>query len=113
MQPPLSSKSKVAFTLSEVEGLIGTPVRSRDFKTGAVFFEDYKPKLEYAWDTGKAIGKFLAEMKKGRLMATYCEKCKRTLIPPRIFCERCFRDIDRWVPLKDTGTIQTFSVSFV
>ena len=44
--------------------LIGTDLRTRDFKTGAVFFEPYKPKLEYAWDTGKAIGRFLAEIKK-------------------------------------------------
>ncbi|MEK7288053.1 MAG: Zn-ribbon domain-containing OB-fold protein [Elusimicrobiota bacterium] len=93
--------------------LIGTDLRTRDFKTGAVFFEPYKPKLEYAWDTGKAIGRFLAEIKKGRLAGTHCSKCQRTLIPPRIFCEKCFRDIDKWVTLKDTGIIQTFSVSYV
>lgn len=93
--------------------LMGTNLRSRDFRTGNVFFETYKPKLEYAWDTGKAIGRFLTELRRGRLVGTFCKQCGRTLVPPRIFCERCFKDIDRWVPLKDTGTVQTFSVCFV
>jgi len=93
--------------------LVGTNLRSRDFRTGGVFFEVAKPKLEYAWDTGKAIGKFLTELKKGKIVGTYCAQCKRTLVPPRMFCELCFKDIDKWVPLKDTGVIQTFSVCFI
>ena len=93
--------------------LLGTNLRGRDFRTGAVFFESDKRKFTYAWDTGKAIGTFLAGLKKGKIMATCCKECKRTLVPPRMFCERCFRDIDSWTTIKDTGTIETFSVCFI
>jgi uncharacterized OB-fold protein len=35
------------------------------------------------------------------------------MIPPRMFCERCFRPTDDWVYLKDTGTVLTFSLCYV
>jgi uncharacterized OB-fold protein len=30
-----------------------------------------------------------------------------------MFCEECYRPTDEWVQIRDTGTIETFSVSFV
>ena len=65
---------------------------------------------EYAWDTGVAVGRFLAELKAGRLVGRRCRTCRRVMIPPRMFCEHCFRPTDKWVPLVDTGTVVTFSV---
>ena len=35
------------------------------------------------------------------------------MIPPRMFCERCFRPTDEWVYVKDTGRIITFSLCYV
>jgi hypothetical protein len=35
------------------------------------------------------------------------------LVPPRLFCERCFRRTDTWRYVKDTGTVNTYSVSYV
>jgi uncharacterized OB-fold protein len=35
------------------------------------------------------------------------------MIPPRMFCERCFRPTDEWVYVKDTGKILTFSLCHV
>jgi hypothetical protein len=35
------------------------------------------------------------------------------MIPPRMFCERCFRPTDNWVYVKDTGTVNTFSLCYV
>ncbi|MER3467104.1 MAG: hypothetical protein C4312_00380, partial [Thermoflexus sp.] len=65
---------------------------------------------EYAWDTGVAVDRFLAELKAGRLVGRRCRTCRRVMIPPRMFCEHCFRPTDKWVPLVDTGTVVTFSV---
>ena len=73
----------------------------------------WRVKAEYAWDTGVAVGRFLAGLKQGQLLGIKCPDCNRTLIPPRAFCELCYRPIDQWVPLSDTGVINTFSVSFV
>jgi len=35
------------------------------------------------------------------------------MIPPRMFCERCFRPTDEWVYVRDTGKILTFSLCYV
>ena len=93
--------------------LRGTGLESADFKKGRVFTEYYVPKLQYAWDTGEAIGRYLAELKNGRLIARRCNRCKRNLIPPRMFCERCFRTTDDWVFVQDTGKVNTFSLCYV
>ncbi len=91
----------------------GTPVRSADLKKGRVFTTTYVPRIQYAWDTGQAIGRYLEELKNGRLIARRCNNCRRIMIPPRMFCERCFGPTHDWVVVKDTGTINTFSLSYV
>jgi hypothetical protein len=35
------------------------------------------------------------------------------MIPPRMFCERCFCPTDDWVYVNDTGRILTFSLCYV
>lgn len=91
----------------------GTPVDGKALKHGKTFSVTYAPKLRYAWDTGQAISRYLAELKKGRLIGRSCRKCERVMIPPRMFCERCFRPTDEWVYVKDTGRIFTFSLCYV
>lgn len=84
-----------------------------DFYSGRVLTEEWDPNARYAWDTGVAIGRYLEELKAGRLFGRRCDKCRRTVIPPRMFCEMCFRPTDEWVMLQDTGTVVTFSLCYV
>ena len=93
--------------------LPGTPLEESDLKSDKVFLTSYQPNLKYRWDAGEAISRYLDELKQGRLIARRCEGCKRVMIPPRMFCERCFRPTDDWVQLKDTGRILTFSLCYV
>jgi len=95
------------------QNLRGTPLHSEDFKKGKVFTNTYVPQIRYAWDTGEAIGRYLAELKAGRLIARRCHRCQRILIPPRMFCERCFRPTHEWAYVKDTGKVNTFSLCYV
>ncbi len=74
---------------------------------------EYRPKLLYAWDAGYAIGRFLQGLKEGKILGIRCRKCERILVPPRAFCELCFVPIDDWVELKDTGRVNTFSLSYI
>lgn len=97
----------------EKKDLGGTPLTTLDFKKDKVLYWEHKPKLEYAWDCGVAIGRYLEELKEGRLIGRKCSKCRRVLIPPRMFCELCFRPTDTWVYLKDTGIVRTFSICYV
>lgn len=89
----------------------GTNVKEEAFAKGQVLFHHFEPKLEYAWDNGMAIGIYLEGLKAGKLIASRCEKCGRIMLPARAFCELCFRPTDGWVEVKDTGTVQTYSVS--
>ena len=91
----------------------GTPPEAGVIEKGKVFTVSYLPRLEYAWDTGIAIGRYLEEFKNGRIIGRRCARCQRIMVPPRIFCERCFRPTDEWVYVKDTGTVNTFSLCYV
>ncbi|MGH2731792.1 MAG: Zn-ribbon domain-containing OB-fold protein [Actinomycetota bacterium] len=86
--------------------------------TGAEFREgvigvDHALRAEYAWDTGIAIGRYLAGLKEGKILARVCRGCERTLVPPRMFCEQCFRPTDAWAEVSDTGVVNTFSICHV
>jgi len=95
------------------ETLGGTPLEAKSSRGGNIFTTSYVPQLRYAWDTGEAIGRYLQELKQERLIARSCHQCGRVMIPPRMFCERCFRPTDEWVYVKDTGRIITFSLCYV
>ncbi len=96
-----------------LDRLGGKNLKEDAFKDGKVLFEMYEPDLEYAWDNGKAIGRYLAELKNGRLIARKCNKCGRIMVPPRMFCELCWRPTDEWVYIKDTGVVNTFSICYI
>jgi uncharacterized OB-fold protein len=91
----------------------GTPLDTAKLRQQAAFLTSYNPKLRYAWDTGEAIARYLAELKTGKLIARSCRKCERVMIPPRMFCELCYRPTDEWIYLKAIGTINTFSLCYV
>ena len=88
-------------------------LREKDFQEGRILFETWVPNARYAWDAGVAIGRFLQELKEGRLIGTHCSQCDRVMVPPRMFCEHCFAPADEFVPLQDTGTVITFSLCYV
>lgn len=91
----------------------GTPLSQRDIDSGAVTSTRYRPEAKFAWAAGEAMSRFLDELQNGRLIARSCRGCRRVLFPPRMFCERCFRPTDAWVYVKDTGTIETYSISYL
>ena len=91
----------------------GTPLSDEAIQQGKVLTVDWPSSLRYAWDTGIAIGRFLAELKNGRIIARTCHKCARVLVPPRMFCERCFRPTDGWRFVQDSGAVNTFSISYL
>ena len=89
------------------------PLKRKDVVGGKVITAAWNPRLEYAWDNGPAIGRYLAEFANGRIIGKRCRKCDRVMLPPRMFCELCWRPTDEWVFTRDTGTVNTFCVSYV
>jgi uncharacterized OB-fold protein len=91
----------------------GTPLRERDFKDRNILFNHDRLRGDFAWDTGVAIGRYLAALKDGILLGAHCRGCRKTVVPPRTICEWCFRPMDEYVPLDDAGTVNTFSLCYV
>jgi acetyl-CoA C-acetyltransferase len=91
---------------------VGTSLSEAEFRGEVGAVEDALD-ARYAWDAGRAIGGFLAGLREGRLLGRECSGCGRVLVPPRMFCERCFRPTDRWIDVPPTGTVQTYSICHV
>ncbi|MEM0118572.1 MAG: Zn-ribbon domain-containing OB-fold protein [Conexivisphaerales archaeon] len=97
----------------KMKSLPGKAISSEELEAGKFSVEEYEARLMYSWSSGVAVSRFLEGLKKGELWGRRCDRCRRTMIPPRMYCEVCFRPTDRWVRLKDTGSINTYSVCWV
>ena len=91
----------------------GTSLSEKDFADGKILFNHDALKAEFAWDTGIAIGAYLAGLKRGEILGAYCATCRKIVVPPRTVCEWCFHPMDEYVPVLDTGTVNTFSLCYV
>jgi uncharacterized OB-fold protein len=80
---------------------------------GGVVAVDFALGAAYTWDAGAAIGGYLRGLRSGRILGRRCRACRRVLLPPRMFCEECFRPTDGWVELPPTGRLVSFSVCHV
>lgn len=67
----------------------------------------------YSRDAGGVVSKFLQGLRGGRILASRCGGCGRTLLPPRSFCEWCFKDVDTVVELTGDGEVATYSLSYI
>jgi uncharacterized OB-fold protein len=91
----------------------GTPLSEKDFDQRKILFRHDELKADYAWDTGIGIGAYLAAMKNGVILGSACYTCNKIVVPPRTVCEWCFKPMDEYIPLRDTGTVNTFSLCYV
>jgi uncharacterized OB-fold protein len=91
----------------------GTPLKEQDFQEKKILFNYDEMKADFAWDTGIGIGKYLSGLKAGVILGSLCSTCRKIVVPPRTVCEWCFSPMDEAIPLKDTGTVNTFSLCYV
>lgn len=98
---------------SKIPKYPGVEITPEDVKSGKYLTTSYQTELRYAWSAGVATGRYLQGLKKGELWGRRCDSCERVMIPPRMYCERCYRPTDAWVRLKDTGRVVTYSVAYV
>ena len=46
-----------------------------------------------------------------QILASPCPKCADRLLPPKMYCERCFEETsDDWEPVEGPGYVQSFTV---
>ncbi|MDX1534528.1 MAG: Zn-ribbon domain-containing OB-fold protein [Thermoplasmata archaeon] len=91
----------------------GTPLTAADIAEGKVSTAEWRPEAKYAWSTGESIGRFLAELKEGRLVGRKCVEDDKVFFPPRSFCQEHFVRTGEFVRLKNTGKVETYSISYL
>ncbi len=70
--------------------------------------------LWYLYTAGIAGERFFREIKdNGKLFGAKCQKCNLTYLPPSLFCERCFSQLEDWLEIKGKGTVHTYTISYI
>ncbi len=72
--------------------------------------------IEQHWDihyrhaAGQTGSEFFRALRDKRLLGRRCPACRRVLLPPRSFCDRCFVATGEWVPIEPEGVLEAFTV---
>jgi uncharacterized OB-fold protein len=79
------------------------------FGDAKVWYDNFPLESEYT--VGIAGERFLRAIKdRGVILGTVCPACDLTYVPPSMYCERCFTQLDEWVELPAKGTVYTFTI---
>jgi uncharacterized OB-fold protein len=66
--------------------------------------------LRYRHAAGRYGSIFLRGLREGRILASRCSKCDRTLVPPRIACTGCFGRMEEVVEIPPRGKLVSYTV---
>jgi uncharacterized OB-fold protein len=76
------------------------------------YWEGHIP-VNYVYTYGLAGETFFRAIKdKGTFVATHCEECEIWFVPPKIYCDRCFKKLDEYVDVGTVGFVESFTISF-
>ncbi len=68
------------------------------------------PDLVYRYAAGRYGSAFLRGLAEGRILASRCRRCRRTLVPPRIACTGCFGRMEDVVEVPPSGRLLAFTL---
>ena len=69
--------------------------------------------ISYNYAAGYTASRFfLALRDEEKILATRCPSCARTLLPPRSYCDRCFRACETWCEVGPEGSVVAFTVCY-
>lgn len=61
--------------------------------------------LNYLYSVGIAGERFYSGLKEGKIIGSRCNFCKKTFLPPRIYCLICYRKTEDYVEIKGQGIV--------
>ena len=67
-------------------------------------------RVRYNYSVGKVAGHFFEQLKKGKILASYCSVSNMAYLPPRAYCERSFSPCDGWVEVGLEGVIEAATI---
>jgi len=56
---------------------------------------------------------FLEKLKQKKLVGLQCSSCNRIFFPPRQICGKCLVKPDRWVDLRETGKVASYTIIYL
>ncbi len=69
--------------------------------------------LQFRYSAGKVLSRFFSALKEqGRIMGVRCAGCQKVYVPPRSFCERCFREVSELAEVGPGGTVKSFTLVY-
>jgi len=70
--------------------------------------------MQYIYTAGRAQEAFFEQLRdKGEFLGVACERCGIVLLPPQMYCERCFENIEEnRVKLPNEGVIHSFTFCY-
>lgn len=67
--------------------------------------------ITYLHAAGDVVSRFYQELRDhARLVGRRCLSCRRVLMPPRAYCDRCFVKTHEWVEVGSRGTLEAFTI---
>ena len=77
-----------------------------------VFVYHGKIYIPNTYTAGATGSRFLIELRDNKkIMGTRCITCDLVYVPARSVCKHCFAPLDKWVEVRDRGTLQTYTVA--
>lgn len=74
---------------------------------------DGKICVPYSWTVGSTLSKWYDIMRDdAEIWANRCPSCDKVFVPPKLKCIDCYKDMEEWVKLPGTGTVETFTVVY-
>lgn len=55
---------------------------------------------------------FFEKLKERKIVGNQCRSCNRVFFPPKQVCGQCFVRPDRWVDLRETAQVATYSITY-
>ncbi len=66
--------------------------------------------IHYRHPAGETGSEFFRGLREKRVLGRRCPECRRVLVPPRGFCDRCFAATGEWVPVGPDGVLEAFTI---
>ena len=74
------------------------------------FLEDNMNVEKFVYTLGHGYEKFFEGLKDGKIIASKCEECGVTYLPPRIYCEECLSEITEFTEIKQNGVVLGYTI---
>ncbi|MHA1731112.1 MAG: Zn-ribbon domain-containing OB-fold protein [Promethearchaeota archaeon] len=72
----------------------------------------YLGAYKYKYNTTR-MTPFREALKNKKLIGLKCRSCNMVYFPPTVVCGNCLVRPDKWVPLRETGVVSTFTATYV